>query len=393
MGEESRSKKPRLDVLEAKPEKISPRKEKTEFVEQAKSSETSIPETKPFIETNEENPSPAMNRCTAKVALPAAATTSEAGVAELGDMSYMFPSKLISGNPKLGVYDPELEYKINMETEETAAEQAQRKMHEFTSTVTELCTGFTTSKKQSEELTRKVADLESQIQHWKDQKASSDEKIKVLEFDRDEAREEARRAIFEKCDLKEKLEKAAKEAEDATATNEKVVSTIRELVTGLATSQEQNAVLTKQVSDLKSQIQELEDQKAICAEKKKNLERYCDEGWKKASRAISEMRDIEDKLEKASKEAKDAKASAKKARSIVVKQAEYAKKAVASTRKSYKVGLGNFVAYLANDEGRSLEDYVNELIKEMTPDDKAPADGTVDVAGHEGVKAIKDEAL
>lgn len=152
-------------------------------------------------------------------------------------------------------------------------------------------------------------------------------------------------------------------------------------------------MLTKEVSDLKSQIQEWEDQKSIWAEKKKNLESYCDKGWMKASIAISEMRDIKDKLEKASNEAKDAKASAKKAKSIVDKQAEYAKKAVASTRKSYKVGLGNFVAYLANDEGRSVEDYVNELIKEMTPDNKAPADGTVDVAGHEGDKAIKDEAL
>lgn len=87
--------------------------------------------------------------------------------------------------------------------------------------MTELCTGFTTSKKQIEELTRKVTDLESQIQQWKDKKASWDEKIKVLECDRDEAREEARGAILEKCDLKEKLEKAVKEAEDATATNEK----------------------------------------------------------------------------------------------------------------------------------------------------------------------------
>ncbi|XP_074323229.1 uncharacterized protein LOC141660167 [Apium graveolens] len=257
--------------------------------------------------------------------------------------------------------------------------------------VTVLCTDFTTSKKQIEELTTKVIDLESQIQQWKDQKASWDEKIKVLERDRDEAREEARGAISEKCGLKEKLEKAVQEANDATTTNEKVVSTIKELVTSLATSQEQNAVLTKQVSDLKSQIQEWEKQKSICAEKNKNLEKYCDEGWTKASRAISKLRDIEDKLEKASKEAKDAKASAKKAKFIVDKQAEYAKKAVASTRKSYKVGLGNFVAYLANDEGRSVEDYVNELIKEMTPDNKAPADGTVDIAGH-GDKAIKDEA-
>ncbi|KAL8119177.1 hypothetical protein AgCh_016625 [Apium graveolens] len=307
-----------------------------------------------------------------------------------------FSSKLLlSGNSELGVYDAELQYKIKMETEETAAEQAQRKMHE----------------KQIEELTTKVIDLESQIQQWKDQKASWDEKIKVLERDRDEAREEARGAISEKCGLKEKLEKAVQEANDATTTNEKarlslhlkllarsmislrilVVSTIKELVTSLATSQEQNAVLTKQVSDLKSQIQEWEKQKSICAEKNKNLEKYCDEGWTKASRAISKLRDIEDKLEKASKEAKDAKASAKKAKFIVDKQAEYAKKAVASTRKSYKVGLGNFVAYLANDEGRSVEDYVNELIKEMTPDNKAPADGTVDIAGH-GDKAIKDEA-
>ncbi|KAL8119178.1 hypothetical protein AgCh_016626 [Apium graveolens] len=84
-GEEPWSKKPRLDVPESKPEKISPRKEKTEFVERAMSSETSIPETKPFIETNVENQSPAKIRGTAKVALPAGATASGsgAGVAEL----------------------------------------------------------------------------------------------------------------------------------------------------------------------------------------------------------------------------------------------------------------------------------------------------------------------
>lgn len=91
-GEESLSKKPRLDVPEAKPEKISPKKEKTEFVERTKSSETSIPETKPFIKTNEENQSPAINS-TAKAVLPAGATASGAGVAELGDISYMVPLK------------------------------------------------------------------------------------------------------------------------------------------------------------------------------------------------------------------------------------------------------------------------------------------------------------
>lgn len=78
--EESRSKKPRLDVLEAEPEKI-----KTEFVDKTKSSETLNPETEPFIETNEENQSPAMDRCTAKAALAAGATASEAGVAEFGE--------------------------------------------------------------------------------------------------------------------------------------------------------------------------------------------------------------------------------------------------------------------------------------------------------------------
>lgn len=93
MGEESRSKKPRLDVLEANREKINPRKEKTEFVDRAKSSETSIPETKPFIETNEENQPPDMSRCIAKAALPAGATASGAGVAELGDISYTVPLK------------------------------------------------------------------------------------------------------------------------------------------------------------------------------------------------------------------------------------------------------------------------------------------------------------
>ncbi|KAK1364484.1 hypothetical protein POM88_040045 [Heracleum sosnowskyi] len=211
----------------------------------------------------------------------------------------------------------------------------------FASTVTELCTSFKTSKKQIEELTKTVTDLESRIQQWKDQKAIGDEKIKVLECDRNEAREEASRAIFEKCDLKEKLEKAAKEAEDAKASSTKArlnlhskllarsfASTIRELVTGLATSQEKNAVLTKQVRDFKRQIREWKDQKAIWAEEKKVLERDCNEGWKEAGRAISEMRYLENKLEKASKEAEDAKASAEKARSKAAKQEEKAKEAV-----------------------------------------------------------------
>lgn len=85
MGEESRSKKPRLDVLEAKPKKISSGMVKTESVEQTKSFENVNTETKPFTKINEENQLPAVNRCTAKAALAAGATALEAGVAEFGE--------------------------------------------------------------------------------------------------------------------------------------------------------------------------------------------------------------------------------------------------------------------------------------------------------------------
>ena len=83
---------------------------------------------------------------------------------------------------------------------------------------------------------------------------------------------------------------------------------------------------------------------------------------------------------------------------MAVKQAEdfkaAAKKAIyeaASTKKCYKIGLSNFVAYLATSEGRSLGDYVNELIEEIPHDNRAPVDAAVDMAGLKGDRAIKDE--
>lgn len=55
------------------------------------------------------------------------------------------------------------------------------------STVTELCTGFETSKKKNEEMGEQVTDLEGQIQKWKDQKASRDVKKQELQRESDEA--------------------------------------------------------------------------------------------------------------------------------------------------------------------------------------------------------------
>ncbi|KAL1809298.1 hypothetical protein ACET3Z_026288 [Daucus carota] len=83
---------------------------------------------------------------------------------------------------------------------------------------------------------------------------------------------------------------------------------------------------------------------------------------------------------------------------MAVKQAEdfkaAAKKAIyeaGATKKCYKIGLSNFVAYLATSEGRSLGDYVNQLIEEIPHDNRAPVDAAVDMAGLKGDRAIKDE--
>lgn len=178
-----------------------------------------------------------------------------------------------------------------------------------------------------------------------------------------------------------------------------------------------NEKLRKQVIDLEGQVQKWKAQKARWDDMKKELERERDEVRKEALIAVGEKRDLEKKLEKALKKAEDAKLSSKKAideallkavgekRDLeeklerAVKQAEdvdaTAKKAineaVASTKKFYKIGLGNFVASLAHGEGRTLGDYVNELVKEMLRDDRAPADGAIDMAGHKVDTAIKDE--
>lgn len=191
--------------------------------------------------------------------------------------------------------------------------------------VSELCTGFETSKMKNEELKKQVTDLEVQIQKWKRQKASWDEKKKELERERDRGREEALKAVGEKRDLELKLEEAVRSAEDAKAST-----------------------------------------KAI---------------YEAALKAVSEKRNLEEKLEKAVKQAEDAKASAKKA----------IYEAVASTKKRYKTGLGNFIAHLASGEGISLVDYVNEFVKEMPCHDKPPVDGAVDMVGHKGDGAIKVE--
>nr|XP_017218237.1 PREDICTED: uncharacterized protein LOC108195787 [Daucus carota subsp. sativus] len=113
---------------------------------------------------------------------------------------------------------PKLECNTNMKTEE-----AQRQMHQFTSTVTELCTGFETLKKENKELRKQVTDLEGQNQKWKDQEASWDVKKKELERECDEARKEALAAVGKKRDIEEKLEKAVKEVNDAKTTSKKAI--------------------------------------------------------------------------------------------------------------------------------------------------------------------------
>ncbi|KAK1364495.1 hypothetical protein POM88_040056 [Heracleum sosnowskyi] len=110
-----------------------------------------------------------------------------------------------------------------METEENTARQAQRQMHRFTSTVTELCTGFETSKKKNEELVKQVTYLEGQIQKWKDQKASWDEKKKELERERNKARKKALVAVVKKRKIEDKLEKATKQVDDAKASAKKAI--------------------------------------------------------------------------------------------------------------------------------------------------------------------------
>lgn len=158
-------------------------------------------------------------------------------------------SENLGAEHMLEVHDAEAEseYQINMEIEENTARQAQRQMRQFTSTLTELCTGFETSKKKIEELGKQVINLEGQIKRWKDKEARWNEQKKEIERERDEA---ARQAVNEKRSLEQKLDKAAKQ---------------------------------------------------------------------------------------------------------------------------YKTGLGSFVAYLANGEGKSLGDYVNELVKETPSNNRAPA--------------------
>ncbi|WOH09351.1 hypothetical protein DCAR_0728808 [Daucus carota subsp. sativus] len=125
---------------------------------------------------------------------------------------------------KLVSHHHKLECNSGMQTEETTtASQAQRQMHQFTSTVTELCTGFETLKKKNEELRKQVTYLEDQIQKWKDQKASWDVKKKELERECDEARKEALTAVGKKRDIEEKLEKAVKELNDAKTSAKKAI--------------------------------------------------------------------------------------------------------------------------------------------------------------------------
>ncbi|WOH09348.1 hypothetical protein DCAR_0728805 [Daucus carota subsp. sativus] len=220
---------------------------------------------------------------------------------------------------------PMVKFKINVETEGTIASQAQRQIRQAASTVSELCTGFETSKMKNEELRKQVIDLQGQIRKWKGQKARWDEMKKELERERDDVRKEVHKAASEKRDLEEKLEKTVKKAED-----EKVYA--------------------------KRAIEEA------------------------ALKAFSEKRHLEEKLGMAVKQAEDFKAAAKKA----IYEA-------ASTKKCYKIGLSNFVAYLATGEGRSLGDYVNELIEEIPHDNRAPGDAAINMAGLKGDRTIKDE--
>ncbi|KAL1809307.1 hypothetical protein ACET3Z_026297 [Daucus carota] len=145
-----------------------------------------------------------------------------------------------------------------------------------------------------------------------------------------------------------------------------------------------NEELRKQVIDLQGQIRKWKGQKARWDEIKKELERERDDLRKEVHKAASEKRDLEVKLEKTVNKAEDEKVCAKRAieeaalkafsekrhleekLGMAVKQVKdfkaAAKNAIyeaASTKKCYKIGLSNFVAYLATSEGRSLGDYVN----------------------------------
>lgn len=125
-------------------------------------------------------------------------------------------------------------------------------------------------------------------------------------------------------------------------------STFTELCAGFETSKKKIKELGKQVNNLEGQIQRLKDKEAQWDEKKKEIERERDEAREEARNAVNEKRSLEQKLEKAAKQ--------------------------------YKTGLGSFVAHLANGEGKSLGDYVNELVNETPCNNRAPADE----AEHEG---------
>ncbi|KAK1364486.1 hypothetical protein POM88_040047 [Heracleum sosnowskyi] len=282
----------------------------------------------PFVDTDEEDDQPLSFRkaWASTVAKPTARTAPSSSTAGAAATEAGVTGFVLGDKRKLFNHRPVPNYKINMETEGTIARQAQKQMRQAALSVSELCTGFETSKMQNEELRKQVTNLEGQIQKWKRQKASWDEKKKELEKERNEGQKEALKAVGEKRNLELKLVEAVRRAEDAKAST-----------------------------------------KAI---------------YEAAIKAVSEKRDLEEKLEEAVKQAEDAKASAEKA----------IYEAVASTKNRYKIGLGNFVTYLANGEGRSLGDYVNEFVKEMPCHDRPPADGEVDMAGHKGDGAIKVES-
>ncbi|KAL8119168.1 hypothetical protein AgCh_016617 [Apium graveolens] len=119
------------------------------------------------------------------------------------------------------VHDPDVEAfesllnreieELNMKIEEDTTREAQWQMRQFTLTFTELYTGFETSRKKRKDLEKQVTNLKGRIQILKDKEAHWDEKKKEIERERDEAREEARKAINEKRILEQKLEKVAKQ--------------------------------------------------------------------------------------------------------------------------------------------------------------------------------------
>lgn len=173
-------------------------------------------DSEPLVFKRNVRPSPAtkpMARCASSSA--ASASAPKAGLT--GCVNYAHKG------PRRAGLRPKRKYKIGMETEETTARQAQRQMHQFTSTVMELCTGFETLKKKNEDLGKHVTDLEGQIQKWKDQKASWDEKKQELERERDEALKKALIAVVEKRNIEEKLEKATKQVDDAEASAKKAI--------------------------------------------------------------------------------------------------------------------------------------------------------------------------